>query len=63
MKPLDLDRKNLDARICALARESGLTFVTNSVDIAASLWRGPGATRSIGSVASTTVTTSRPSVR
>ena len=26
----------------ALARESGLTFVTNSVDIAASLWRGSG---------------------
>ena len=25
-----------------LARESGLTFVTNSVDIAASLWRGSG---------------------
>ena len=25
-----------------LARESGLTFVTNSVDIAASLWRGAG---------------------
>ena len=25
-----------------LARESGLTFVTNSVDIAANLWRGPG---------------------
>ena len=25
-----------------LARESGLTFVTNSVDIAANLWRGAG---------------------
>ena len=25
-----------------LAQESGLTFVTNSVDIAASLWRGSG---------------------
>ena len=25
-----------------LAQESGLTFVTNSVDIAANLWRGPG---------------------
>ena len=46
-----------------LARESGLTFVTNSVDIAANLWRGPGAIRSICSVASITATTSRPSVR